>query len=122
MKKQLVTIAIMLGAAIPAKADETGLASIHEWKKESGRRICMAEHFHDGAGSGKTRKEAEAAAKASWASFTAFEYGSNWGRYDLAASKKLDCVQNANGWSCATTARACKRDGGVVKAKGRPAG
>lgn len=121
MKKQFAAIALLACAAMPAKADETGLASIHEWKKESGRRICMSEHFHDGAGSGKTRKEAEAAARSSWMSFTVFEYGTNWGSYELAASKKIDCVQNAGGWSCATTARACKRDSGTAKVK-RPAG
>lgn len=117
MHKQLATIAILFCAAMPAQAQETGLASIHEWRKESGRRLCMSDHFHDGAGNGKSRKQAEDAAKRSWISFTVFEYGPAWGQYALAGSKKLDCSQGANGWSCATTARPCKRDGGMAGAK-----
>lgn len=111
MKKQIASIAILMIAAAPAaKADETGLAGIHAWQKEPSRRICMSDHFHDGVGTGKTRKQAEAAAKGSWSSFTILEYGTDWGQYALSASQKTECVATGNGFSCATTARACKRD------------
>jgi hypothetical protein len=113
MKKQIAMLAFAaIAAAAPATADETGLASIHDIKSESGRRLCMTDHFHDGAGSGATRKEAETIARTSWASFTAFEYGMSWGSYDLAAAKSMNCSQGVGSWSCVTSARPCKRQTG----------
>ena len=110
MNKQLLTLAALLFAAIPtAHADETGLASIHEMRHEKGRRVCMTEHFHDGSGTGKTRKAAEEAAKESWVSFTVFEYGTDWGSYTLASSQTMECSNIGDGYSCATQARPCKR-------------
>jgi hypothetical protein len=106
-------------ASAAASADETGLASIHDWRKEGGR-TCMSDHFHDGAGNGDSRKAAEAAAISSWVSFTVFEYGTTWGSYNLAGSKKMDCTENGSkAWSCAVSARACK-PGGAVATKGKP--
>ncbi len=92
-------------------AEETGLAGIHEWKPEKGQRLCMATHFHDGSGKGRTRKEAEAAATKSWAEFTAWEYGAAWASHKRAASKSMDCRQEAGQgreWTCHTAARPCK--------------
>jgi hypothetical protein len=119
MMKEIVLASVLLvAAAIAARADETGLASIHDWRKESGK-VCMSEHFHDGSGVGETRKAAEANAAASWASFTVLEYGSTWGSYALSSSKKMDCKQQgAKEWSCAVTSRPCK-PAGVAKAKAR---
>jgi hypothetical protein len=112
MKKLLIAaMPFVLCAGMPvAKADETGLASIHDQRFESGRRVCMSEHFHDGTGTGATRKQAEAAARSSWADFTSFEYGSTWASYDLSGSKSMSCSQmGGNQWSCSTSARPCKR-------------
>ncbi len=88
--------------------DETGLASIHEQRRE-GNRICMASHFHHGSSSGqKTRKLAEAAAVKDWAGFTAWEYGTIWGRYRIAASKNMNCSEAGGTWSCQVEARPCR--------------
>jgi hypothetical protein len=107
-KELLLGSVLLVAAAISARADETGLAGIHDWRKEAGK-TCLSDHFHDGAGSGGTRKDAEAKAIASWQSFTVFEYGTTWGSYKLAGSKKMDCnQQGATEWSCAVSARACK--------------
>jgi hypothetical protein len=97
----------MLATDLAAQGDETGIASIHQWVRV-GRRTCMLDHFHDGSGSGPTRRQAERAAIGAWAEFTAFEYGSIWGRYSNAVSKKMDCAQSSNGWNCAVQARACR--------------
>ena len=114
MKELLLSSVLLVAAAIAARADETGLASIHDWRRESGR-ICMSEHFHDGAGTGQTRKAAEAKAIASWVDFTVLEYGTDWGGYQLSGSKKVDCKeQGSKDWSCAVTSRPCKR-GGAMK-------
>src|SRR5690606_26116180 len=97
-------------ASPPAIAEgETGLASIHEQRRE-GNRICMSTHFHHGSSSGhKTRKEAEAAAARDWAGFTAWEYGLPWGSYRLAASKSMNCSQSGATWGCQVEARPCKQ-------------
>lgn len=106
------TLPAVLGVlfAIPASADETGLASLHDWKQEKRGIICMVTHSHDGAGEGTTRKEAEKAAALSWRQFTSFEYGSDWGSYKRSASRTMDCFQivGTKKWSCSTTARPCK--------------
>jgi hypothetical protein len=118
MKKGFLLAAVMLvSLGAPARADETGLAGIHDWRSERGL-TCLSDHFHDGAGSGETRKAAEARAIASWASFTILEYGTDWGSYSLAGSKKMECSETgAKSWSCATTARACKKGGRAARKK-----
>ncbi len=118
MKKTIALISLLFVVWAPAAvADETGFATIHAWKKEKGRRICMAEHFHDGSGVAKTRKQAEELAKRSWIEFTAFEYGTTWGTYELAASQTTDCRESGSaGWSCMVSARPCKRH--IVRSDG----
>ena len=86
---------------------ETGIAKIHAWAKV-GHKTCMLDHFHDGSGNGATRAQAERAAIRSWAEFTAWEYGNPWGRYSVAASKKVTCSQRSGGWSCVVEARPCR--------------
>jgi hypothetical protein len=90
-----------------ARADETGVAEIHTWVKV-GRKTCMADHYHDGSGVGPTRGRAQAAAIRAWAEFTSWEYGSSWGRYSIAAGKKMTCTKNSPTWTCATEARPCR--------------
>lgn len=110
MKKPIIFLSFLsLITSQPLAADETGLASMHDMKHETGRRVCMTDHFHDGSGSGQTRKEAEAAAQKSWIEFTAFEYGGVWSHYNLAESKSSDCREAAKKWTCAISARPCKR-------------
>jgi hypothetical protein len=89
------------------EAQETGVASIHQWMKV-GRKTCMVDHFHDGSGNGPSRKQAETAAIRAWSEFTAWEYGTPWGRYAIAESKKMDCSQGGMGWNCAVQARPCR--------------
>ncbi len=104
-------IALLAGAAVAQqslRAQETGIAEIHSWVKV-GRRTCMADHFHDGSGTGPTRAMAERAAVRSWAEFTAWEYGTPWGRYSIAASRKATCSRGeSTTWRCAVEARPCR--------------
>ena len=96
-----------LPAAVPVQAQETGLAAIHEWVRV-GRKTCMASHTHDGAGTGKTKKDAERAAIQSWASFTIWEYGEPWGRWSLSESKSVNCNRTtASEFSCNVSSRPC---------------
>lgn len=96
------------GLAAPAMAQETGLDSLHAQIRIGGK-ICMLDHFHDGASNGaSSRKQAEAQAVGSWAGFTAWEYGNNWGSWRLAESKGVSCSQAGGSWSCTLQARPCK--------------
>jgi hypothetical protein len=103
-----VVLGILLGAAgaAQARAEETGIAQIHSWVK-MGRKTCMVDHFHSGTGNGDTRGQAERKAVQSWVDFTAWEYGNRWGRYSIAASKKMTCERTGS-WTCFVEARPCR--------------
>jgi hypothetical protein len=102
-----VSLFVSLGAVTSVQAQETGVAGIHQWVTV-GRKTCLASHFHDGSGTGKTQKEAEKAAILSWEAFTAWEYGASWGRYALSESKKMTCDrQTTSEFKCNVTSRAC---------------
>lgn len=111
MKKSLagacavILVAMLSGDAV-AQGAETGVASIHAWVKV-GRKTCLVDHFHNGDGTGATRAQAERAAILSWSEFTAWEYGTPWGRYSIAVSKKMSCSESGS-WSCAVEARPCR--------------
>jgi hypothetical protein len=90
-----------------ALADDTGLASIHDLRREGGR-LCMSDHFHYGSGTGPTRAAAQRDAIGSWSSFTAMEYGSDWARWGRSGSKAVSCNKDSSGYSCSLSARPCK--------------
>ena len=99
---------VILGAGSALPQEETGIAGIHTWVKV-GRKTCMLDHFHDGNGNGKTRREAEQAAIRSWVEFTAWEYGNPWGSFGNAVSKSMNCTGGPQGgWTCHVEARPCR--------------
>jgi hypothetical protein len=99
---------VLAGAAImPAVADDTGFASMHDLRREGGR-LCMIDHFHFGSGSGGSKAAAQREAIISWSSFTDFEYGSDWARWSRAASKGITCTKGGGGIDCQVQARPCK--------------
>lgn len=104
----LVPATVVLSA--PAYSQETGLAGIHSQARVGGK-TCMTEHEHYGEGTMSSRKGAEQAAMRSWASFTAWEYGAPWGRYNMAVGKSMGCTQSGGQWVCKTTARPCRPGG-----------
>lgn len=90
------------------RADETGFASSHDWRKERGM-TCMVDHYHYGSsGQQRTKALAQREAIVSWQSFTSFEYGSNWARYAKAGSKKMTCSDAGGSWECSVEARPCR--------------
>ena len=100
--------AALLGVtAAPALADDTGFAYTHDLRREGGR-TCFTDHYHYGSGSGATKAAAQKAAIGSWASFTDFEYGSDWARFSRAASKGMKCSGGTSGVDCQLEARPCK--------------
>lgn len=104
-------IAATAGTAIGipmVSADETGLATMHEWRRERGR-LCMTDHWHYGSsGSQRSRATAQRAAIRSWVDFTNLEYGTTWARWGRAASKRMTCSRSGTGWNCDVEARPCK--------------
>lgn len=116
-------IAGVLLAAAPASAQS--LADVLHAQRQEGARICVVDHFHYGSGSGSTRQAAERDAAGGWMSFTALEYGDNWGRWSLAASKAMNCSQSGGNWSCSAEARPCRpitaAGGGGARARARKA-
>lgn len=97
----------LLGAGPGAHAQD-GLASLHAWIRIGGK-TCMADHFHDGTGSGPTRGHAQVAAIRAWQDFTGWEYGRRWGSYGNAISKSLHCSGGRGNVSCSVSARPCRR-------------
>lgn len=93
--------------ASSALAQGMGLEGLHDHRRE-GNKVCMVDHFHDGSGSGKTRKLAEADAARAWSEFTAWEYGGRWGSYGNAANKTMNCSNSGGTWSCQISARPCR--------------
>lgn len=94
--------------SLPVLADETGMASMHEWRRERGK-TCMAAHFHSGYGEGRSKKRAMNAAVLSWREFTAAEYGTDWAYWRRASSKSARCNGSGAFWSCSIEARPCRR-------------
>jgi hypothetical protein len=96
-------------AALPAVADDNGMAgAIHDLRREGGK-LCQVDHWHYGSGAGATKKLAMADAVGSWQSFTALEYGSDWARFQKAASKSVSCSKEGSGGvSCAIEGRPCR--------------
>ena len=109
----LVTGLVVLipGGARPVLAAKgvavTGLDSIHAKRREGGK-LCFADHNHYGEDTLPSRKGAEAAAIRKWQLFTAEEYGTAWGKYAKAGSKRMDCKSAGGLWTCAVTARPCR--------------
>ncbi len=86
-----------------------GLTDLHD-KVRVGNKICFSDHYHDGSSSGhKSRDAAEAAAVKTWQNFTAWEYGSAWGNFWIAANRGVKCDQSGGAWSCHVQAKACRR-------------
>lgn len=112
----LKTIAILASACgllavagAPASADDNGLAGgIHDLRRESGK-LCQVDHWHYGSGVGATKKLAMADAIGSWQSFTALEYGTDWARFQRAASRNVACSNSGGGGvSCSIEGRPCR--------------
>lgn len=98
----------LTAGAHAVRADDTGLASMHEWKRV-GRLTCYAEHTHYGSSVGhRDKKSATAAAIKDWAEFTAWEYGTVWANFNKATAKKIACAQSPSGWGCDIEARPCR--------------
>jgi hypothetical protein len=97
----------LLAASPAVLADDTGLASMHDLRREGGR-LCMSDHYHSGSGEGPSKAAARAAAIRAWSDFTNFEYGSVWAHFSRAGSQSVRYGKTAGGWSADVDARPCR--------------
>lgn len=97
----------VINSPAPALADDTGLASMHPWRKVGGK-TCFVDHYHDGAGVGLSRGKAEADAINNWRGFTALEYGSDWANYGIAANRTMKCDRITSEHKCNVSALPCR--------------
>ena len=115
-----IALAGLLCATAPSYAQS--LADVLHAQRREGNRICLVDHFHSSSGSGPTHQAAERDAASGWSGFTAWEYGNNWGSWNLAASKTMNCSQSGGSWSCSSEARPCKPlaggGGGTARKRG----
>lgn len=102
-----VLMAALCVSVVPASADETGLDVIHSERRE-GRRLCFTDHFHYANAAGPTKKAAIIEAVTNWQTFTSLEYGTTWGQWKKAGSKKVGCSPSGGQWSCQIEGRPCK--------------
>jgi hypothetical protein len=109
MKKAFVCAgALALSLGLPAAvAQAQGLEDLHS-KVRVGGRLCMADHFHDGSGSGPTRAAATNSAIRAWIDFTAWEYGRRWGSWGASVSKRVSCSGSSGNYSCSVYSRPCR--------------
>lgn len=103
-----MTTALIVTAPTIVFADDTGFAYSHSLRREHGK-LCMADHWHSGSGSGRTKAAAKRAAMRSWIDFTNFEYGSVWARFSRAGSKSVRYTKESSGWGATVDARPCRR-------------
>ena len=102
------TLAVVSSVPAIAIAQETGMAGMHEQRREGGK-TCMSSHVHTGSGSGPTKDAARQAAIRSWIDFTAFEYGNAWASFANAAAATTRYTKEESGWSATVDARPCRR-------------
>jgi hypothetical protein len=114
MKISLIAVlaAVVLAASSaplisPAKAEESGFASIHTWRKV-GKKTCLVGHQHAGNGSGNSLKAAQLQAVNAWSSFTNLEYGSSWSSFGNAVEKIMKCSPSAGSFQCDLLATPCR--------------
>lgn len=105
----------LVGSTVTATSPQAaGLDGLHG-KIQVGNRLCMAGHSHHGSGSGTTRERALADATKGWGSFTALEYGQEWGDFRTAHNQTVSCSPSVGGWSCNLTASPCRAAGPVAR-------
>lgn len=96
--KRLCAVALIAGLGLVLSAP-----SAHA------RKYCQGDnHLHYGNGTGAKKKIARRNALASWAGFTAFEYGNAYAYWRHARFKKTRCSRSGGGWSCQVSANPCR--------------
>ena len=102
----------------PSIAGDTGVASMLHTLRGEKAMVCMVGHYHFGKSPRAfgSRAKAYKAAINHWVTFTASEYGSDWGSYNRAASRSTDCEKaSRTTWTCKVKARPCRRGLSVAR-------
>lgn len=95
--------------ALPAAADDNGIAGLIHTLRKEGKLVCQDGHFHYMTGDTlPDKKKALASAIDYWQGFTAAEYGTDWAYFRKAANKKITCSPSGTAWSCSIEGRPCR--------------
>lgn len=79
-------------------------------KVRRGAVYCQGDHLHYGSSNSfKSRRQAMRDAIESWAGFTVFEYGSEWGHWRLSRNKKVNCGKSGGLWKCSIQSTPCRK-------------
>ena len=102
----------------PAAANDTGIASILHSLRAEKAQVCMVGHYHTGNSPRpfNSRTAAYKAAVRHWVSFTAAEYGSDWGSFGRSVNKTSDCEKaSRTTWTCKVKSRPCRKGLSVAR-------
>ncbi|MEZ5849303.1 MAG: hypothetical protein R3D68_01465 [Hyphomicrobiaceae bacterium] len=104
----IASFGLCLSAPAMAAKNDDGVSWLHA-QVRVGNKVCFVDHTHQGNSSGQASKKAAlAAAISDYQGFTGWEYGSAWGRFSLAADKRVSC-SGGPPWGCTVEARPCRR-------------
>ncbi len=110
MRWYVLWLAAVLGAAIVGSVLAPSTEASPWPEVKVGRNYCFADHVHYGSSKGQpSKKAALAAAAASFAEGIVFEYGNGYENWSIAASKKINCYQEAGTWVCVVHGLPCRR-------------
>ncbi len=96
----------------PVAAGDTGVASLLHTLRGENAMVCMVGHYHTGNSprAFKSRSAAYKAAINHWVSFTAAEYGSDWGAFSRSANRTSNCEKaSRTSWTCKVKSRPCRK-------------
>ncbi len=107
-----MAVVFTLAAALNAVPASAGLDRMHKQAVEDGR-VCMVDHHHFiSSGAWPSRDMAMDTATRRWESFTAAEYGREWGKLTKAASITWKCAahdgRRGSQVACELSARPCR--------------
>lgn len=75
-----------------------------------GAVYCQGDHLHYGTGDAfASKKQAFKDAVSSWAGFTMFEYGNEWGNWNNSINRAVDCKKSGGLWKCSIQSTPCRK-------------
>jgi hypothetical protein len=108
----IMSIGIAGGLTLATSANAQSLKHNSDaWPQmKAGNKVCFVKHAHYGESpSWANKRGAKAYAIREWERFTTWEYGSKWGRYNIARVRWMKCAEKGSRWVCKTEAVPCHR-------------
>ena len=110
----LTLVALVMGLTIVSGGP------VHAKKKRIGV-ACQGDHLHYGSSDVfKRKRTAMRDAIGAWRSWTVFEYGNEWGNWNLSRNKSVQCSRTKSKprvWKCSISSTPCRRVKRIRKRK-----